>query len=213
MSPQPRDAHSFVQAAVPEPFQILGLRLKPFSLGHYILLKRYGFVCDSGEPYTRENMILACLVCSMDYREFLEFIESPDYKADVIAWGELCGHFNLAEKLRLFYEYIAPSFEEPAFIIIGQTADNPGDWSQNLKLAMMLKLNATEEDILNRPLASLRSDYFRLAEMDGIIRIQEKEDVVIADQNAAIIEAALAAHAAKSASTANPQPDDNGCPA
>lgn len=199
MPPQPRDAHSYVQAAVPEPFQILGLRLKTFTLGHYIILKRFGFVCDSGEPITRQNLILGCLVCSMGYREFLEFIETPGHEKEVIAWGELCGPFDLNEKLSLFYDYIAPAFEEPAFTIVGQTSDNPGDWAQNLKLAMMLKLNATEDEILNRPLAGLRSDYFRIAEMEGLIRIQEKEDVAIAEQNAAIIEAALKAHSEKEA--------------
>lgn len=199
MTPRPRDESDYVKAAVPEPFQILGLRLKPFSLGHYILLKRHGFVCDSGEPYTRENLILGCLVCSMWNREFLDFMESPDHAKEVMAWGELCGQFNLQEKLALFYEYLAPAFQEPAFTIIGESADNCGDWSQNLKLAMMLKLNATEEEILNRPLAGLRSDYFRIAEMEGLIRIQNVEDVAIADGNAAIIEAALKAAEAKEA--------------
>ena len=192
--PAPRDALSFVNAAIPEPFQILGLRLKPFTLGHYITLKRFGcaFVSDEKTEAEKGDLLLGCLVCSMNNREFLEFLEAEDHEAKVVEWGEKCGAFNFAEKCQLFADYLAASFHEPSFSVIGdQQGDTSGDWSQNLKLAMMLKLNASEEAVLNTPLSSLMSDYFRLAEMDGLIRIESEGDAAAADANAKILEAAL----------------------
>lgn len=191
--PKPRDDASYVTAAVPEPYQVLGLRLKPFTLGHHILLRRFGcaFVADAETEVTKGDLLLGCLICSMWNAEFLEFMDDPEHAAKIIKWGEQCGQFNFAEKCQLFQDYLKASFQEPSFTIVGEGGDTSGDWSQNLKLAMMIKLGHTEEAVLNTPLASLMSDYFRCAEIDGLIRIQNVEEVDAADANAKILEAAL----------------------
>jgi len=65
-------------ASQPQPYQILGLRLRPFSLGHYFLLRRLGcgVVSDKSSCLTREDLIVACLVCSMRPKDFQEWIDS-----------------------------------------------------------------------------------------------------------------------------------------
>ena len=65
-------------AIKPEPYQVLGLPLLPMSLGHYFTLRRLGcaFVSDDKTELTREDLILACLVCSMPADEFDRWIES-----------------------------------------------------------------------------------------------------------------------------------------
>ncbi len=70
-----RDANSIFRATQPEPYRILGLRLKPFSLGHFLILSRHGcsFVAPGAATATRQDLVFACLICSMDYDEFNEW--------------------------------------------------------------------------------------------------------------------------------------------
>ena len=70
--------NSIFAAALPEPYRILGLKLRPFSLGHYVILSRHGsaFVAEQEGRATREDLIFAVLVCSMSFEEFNEWIDS-----------------------------------------------------------------------------------------------------------------------------------------
>jgi len=60
-------AASYHDAAFPEPWQVLGLRLRPFSLGHYLKLRRLGcaFVADDTQRATIGDLLLGVIVCSM----------------------------------------------------------------------------------------------------------------------------------------------------
>jgi len=58
----------FYSVAIPEPTTILGLRLRPFSLGHVLLLHRVksSFVTE-GEPQTLDDIALSVLLCALSY--------------------------------------------------------------------------------------------------------------------------------------------------
>lgn len=58
---------NYFTAAYPEPWQILGVNLKPFSVGHFIKLKRLGcaFVAEDSTPATIGDLLLGIIVCSM----------------------------------------------------------------------------------------------------------------------------------------------------
>jgi len=60
-------ANTYFEAAYPAPWQVLGVPLKPFSLGHYIKLHRLGcaFVADDAMPATLKDLVLGVAVCSM----------------------------------------------------------------------------------------------------------------------------------------------------
>jgi hypothetical protein len=60
--------NTYSEAAYPAPWQVLGVTLKPFSLGHYIKLNRLGcaFVADGVETATLGDLLLGVAVCSMD---------------------------------------------------------------------------------------------------------------------------------------------------
>ena len=79
-----RGDNDIFAAKLPVPYRILGLRLRPFSLGHYIHLRRQGcaFVSDSVTNATPTDLVMACLVCSMSFEEFetLIFSERLSFK-------------------------------------------------------------------------------------------------------------------------------------
>jgi hypothetical protein len=57
----------FYQAAVPDGWQILGVRLKPLSLGHLILLHRYESAFVVGGLPTPADLVMSVLICSRTF--------------------------------------------------------------------------------------------------------------------------------------------------
>lgn len=84
-----RGDNDIFAATKPEPYQVLGLTLLPLSLDHYFTLRRLGcaFVSDERQELTREDLILACLVCSMPPDKFNTWIESGKLNFWQKAWA------------------------------------------------------------------------------------------------------------------------------
>lgn len=61
-------SNTYSTAAYPDPWRVLGIQLKPFSLGHYLKLHRLNcaFVADESRTATLGDLLLGVAVCSMD---------------------------------------------------------------------------------------------------------------------------------------------------
>ena len=70
----------YYQAAVPDGWQVLGVKLRPLSLGHLILLKRYGSAFVVGGIPTEADLVLSVLICSRTYEDGVELVESGRFK-------------------------------------------------------------------------------------------------------------------------------------
>jgi len=135
----------YFAASYPEPWQILGLKLRPFSFGHYFKLHRLGcaFVSDKQETATLGDLLLGVLVCSLPsdpdptkdpfwnwltkersglgYRLHCFaaklFRKEPLSPAEyeVFRLGRRIGCFDLPEKARLFSEYIDQHTKSPPY--------------------------------------------------------------------------------------------------
>lgn len=166
-------------AAIPEPYQILGLKLKPFSIGHYRILRRFdcAFVADEETFPTRDDLILAVLVCSMDADDFLRFMEQPDFLKQVKAWGKKVGLFDMNEKCVMLAKYIAAHSVMPKFWDGDQSRPSAGDWTQAVALCLTSQLGYTHEQAMRLPLSQAFHDYFKHAESNGAVRLMTPEEV------------------------------------
>lgn len=201
---------AYFQAAIPEPFRILGLKLKPFSLGHYFLLQRFGngFVGDKSTYATRQDLIFGVLVCCMAGDQFQQFTEQEDFEEQIKNWAREVGLFDVAAKAREFKAYLDAAQQIPKFWI-EQEPDAPGGghWSQALITTLMGQLGYSREQALNAPLAQALADFYKYAESLGSIRLMTDEEVA----EAAALEAAAAAAATApnlQPATCNLQPDN-----
>jgi hypothetical protein len=169
------------EAAIPEPWQMLGLRLKPFCLGHYLHLARFkvAFVSSGPENLTPQatltDVVMTSLVCSMTFEEFGEFIQDRNWRKEVEAWGALVGiDFDLAEKAALLNEYIAEASRQPAVVFEPDGNVSGAHWSQVLKVAL-LNIGYSKTEAMNLPLAEAFADFYRVAEQNGVVTIAEPE--------------------------------------
>jgi len=201
---------SYFQAAIPEPFRILGLALRPLSLGHYRLLKRFdcAFVADGEAKAGPGDLILGLLICSMPPGEFLSWLSSPHFYKEVRAWGRGLTPFawlsalpwigkwyrrrwgfNVFEKVALFRRYLEEHSAVPAHWVERDGGNSGAHWSQAMEVALRGELNWSAEEINEQPLSKAIADYFKWAENQGAIRLMSKEEIQQGEENARLMEA------------------------
>jgi hypothetical protein len=187
-------------AAIPEPFQILGLRLLPLSLGRYRLMHRFGvaFVSDGERGAGIDDLILGVLICSMPCRQFLAWSSSESFFRDVRKWSlsiypkpwvgriPFIGKwwkrkhgFNFVEKLQLFANYIKTGSVMPLYwdTSTGNGGRGGGHWANNIEVVLRSELNWTSEEIDELPLTKAFSDYLTYAEGQGQVQLMTPEEI------------------------------------
>ncbi len=167
----------------PEPTTVLRLRLKPFSLGHLILLHRVESVFVFGGTPSYEDLALCVFICSRTYEEAVEGFEDPGLPREMERWADkLTGRrwwrsgkpINLPEKWLLFSKYL-----DLNCIQLEEGKDYVADTENTRKVHLPLvhtvrvklqsRMGFSDTEILNRPWAWCLFDYFTLADMEGII--------------------------------------------
>lgn len=189
---------AYLQAAIPEPCCIFGLRLLPLSITRCRLLERFGcaFMTPSAEA-DMGDLLLGVLICSMPVHDFLEFVASPQWDPELRRWGERIreemasdGYFNLSEKFGLFQAYLARSSKAPDYWDESEGKnESGGHWLQNLELSLRSKLNYTSQEIDDGPLSKALADVLHYAESQGAIRLIRPEELEKSASNTAILQA------------------------
>lgn len=165
-------------AAIPEPFQILGLGLKPLSLGRFILMERFdvAFVSDYSKDPELADLVLGVLICSQTHESFLKLIESNGLEKAVTDWGSKASLFDFAEKAKLFYEYLEVGLKQPVVFFKNDAEPSGAHWAQVLKLVLM-EAGYTESQALNMALTKAFADFYKNAETKGALTIATDAEV------------------------------------
>lgn len=170
-------AADYSQAAFPSPFQILGLRLKPFCLGHFWLMDRFGsaFVSLEDNTATEADVVLGILICSMSYEDFLDFLDEPDFLEKVRAWGKKCRRpeINIDKCCKLFADYIARATRQPVVIFEDEGKPTGAHWSQTIYLSL-IEMGYSPRDATNLPLGRAFADFYKHAENLGVLTIADE---------------------------------------
>jgi hypothetical protein len=198
------------RAAIPDQFQILGLRLLPLSIGRYRLLKRFGcaFVAEEETTAGYPDLLLGLVICSMTCKEFQQSLVMGSLPRDIRRWSRQINplpwlgaipilgkwwrsrhSFNLIEKMQLFKRYIEEAQAAPEFIPIEPMSGSSAfHWSENLEVVLRGELNWSKEEIDESPLSKAMADYFKKLENEGLIIILDAEDLEQGRQNAQMLE-------------------------
>lgn len=197
---------AFFKAAVPDPHVILGVKLRPFSLGHLILLQRLECAFVTGAEPTLNDLVCGVFVCAQTWednaawlhtgtvrREFgpLSWRESKD--RFMARWQRKLGLFDFDGRSAAFGRYLHEGSAPPEYDF------NPGNsqpvecpTAQIVKIHLLRYTSLTESEILNRPWALCQWDYISLKALDGHVRFVSHENLTeqrkAADAFAALIE-------------------------
>ncbi len=193
----------FYLAEIPEPRTILGLRLRPFSLGHIILLYRVesAYVCGGSPDFS--DLALSILICASTYEEGVALLDNKDLSSEMRRWAErLTGMNRLSVRLGLkkptpidfeakhaaFSEYIKEGSKVPNYHF------NPGDFSelacpnvQIVKASLMRDMKFTESEILNRSWALCLWDSVTLKALAGTVKMHDENELSEAHKRANLL--------------------------
>jgi len=183
----------FYSVAIPEQRQILGLKLRPLSLGHVIILHRIesAFVCEGIPDY--QELAIAALICSLSYEDGLQALADADTPRVLKLLGERITGVNewrvrlglrkprvidLEANIKAFTDYIQEGSRIPHY------SYTPGDFKQMdcpsvqiIKVALMRDLKFTESEILNRSWALCLWDHVTLKAMSGQVSMVDRSEV------------------------------------
>lgn len=100
-----------INALVPLPFQVLGRKLKPFSIGHLVLLvwQESPFakmLAGKRAKVTKLDLANAVFICSRSFEQCLEDLDKTEIIEELAQWGNDTADADFKERLHLFCQYL-----------------------------------------------------------------------------------------------------------
>lgn len=165
-------------ALIPEPHCVLGTLLRPFSLGHHLLLTKLGSPY-AGHPAAvgfPEQLALAVFVCAAAYSESLASLLRGDWEKDFAAWTRKLRprwwqrtRFSHARESEKFAAYLAagyakaPVWRHPAAAAVLLSAPE-----EQLLKCRLVAAGFTEAEVLEKFLPAAWYDYWTVIELQQI---------------------------------------------
>lgn len=186
---------NYFDAQVPEPWQILGLKLLPFSVGHFVILSKLdSFAVNPNVKYNEQELLQAIWVCAHSYAENLRMLDDPRTILRIMRWHRvLTGRNNIlhamhlkkkppaidwAEKGQMFMNYMAEMENTPTYSISGENAKSVDlPMAQVLKVTLMRELGLSEMEVMDRPWALAVWDYITIKAMEGQVDVFDGEQL------------------------------------
>lgn len=182
---------SYVKSILPEPHVILGLKMRPFCLGHLFLMERFECGYASIDPsYQRSyiDLLLSLAICCRTYEEFLEFMEDKkEFNRWTKEWGKKMAKYLKQNKdfdpltpMIQFEKYVKDGIAIPKYWETRETdlSDRSGaHWSQNVFVVMLSELNYTRTEALNMPLSQALGECFKMAENKGALTLMNDDEL------------------------------------
>lgn len=165
----------------PQPVCI-GVRLRPFSLGHKLLLQDMDSAFVTGRFPGHEDLIAAACVCAHTWEENLRLRESRLRRWLLLkTWGLLAGKFDIIAATATLLYYVRSSDYFP------ETEPPPRNSCRELsspyeaRLYLLLRgLGFSESEAMNMPLAAANLLYASEGETEGKIQlVHERTHAVI----------------------------------
>lgn len=185
---------NYNEAINPKSFVICSLELKPFSLGHYILLEQIQspFLTDNPDTsveleFGLTHFLMCLLICGQSYEDGLTMLSDDavlrstvrTFQKNLFKSMKKDKNWNVYEKLFMFKEYIRYFTQMPIFQIETKSDRAPSgiDWKQNLFTIAKNEWGYTDSEILNMPLRRLFFEWCSYAEKGGGIRVQNANEM------------------------------------
>jgi hypothetical protein len=190
MPAQNQTAYFFDTAVMPRAWTICGVPLRPFCLGHYLILRHF---CSplSNDTETDVNpedgiywLFHALLVCGLSFEDNVEMHNDDkllqktctEFSDNLLKNIAIDKSWNIYAQLKHFKDYMNWHMAMPMY-----TEENPSkkaptglDWVQNLFVTFKSKLGYSETEIMNMNFRKLFYEWCSYAESEGAISVANK---------------------------------------
>ena len=181
-------------AALPEPHTILGLRLRPLSLGRYRMLKRFGspFVEEEEKTFQPEDLkkltqelFFALLVCGLTVAELKLLLENPKkLEREAQRFGKCAEKiikrtkdFSIVPCLESFKRYLGEATAMPWHAVpVGKDGgESVSHWSHAMEVTLRSRAGWTAQEVEEEPFQKAMADFFKLLESEGVVNLISHE--------------------------------------
>lgn len=178
--------HTLLEAFVPPKWSVLGVELRPFSLGHRVLLLHLGnpFVGEATEVKPAD-IVSAVQICARTWEDGL-LLCSDTRESDIAVRCHLRKLRNVdwQKAADTLAEYIeegssAPGYSQPSG---GGGVGRWTPWEQIMRVSLIRDLRLSESEVMNRHLALSWWDFLTLREDSGQLSILTSDEQSFADE-------------------------------
>lgn len=168
---------NYFKAVLPKPAVCLKLPLRPFSIGHYLLLARARspFVYGDRAP-TFSDLMEAVFICAGTFEEGRRLHEDPLARLKIWIWGKRIRKADIVREEIKFHEYLTNSMIEPDLRPgSGRTPGSP--WLLRLKQFLVQTMRLSESEAWNYPYAAAVWEYCAHYESLGACEVRNADEI------------------------------------
>ena len=160
----------YLKAVIPHQARVLGQRLRPLSLGHVMVLTRYGSPFLTGERQPQfGDLCFAVWVCMRNWRQLSQGLADSSFKKEVrfLRWvGKLR---NKGKAAVVFVRYLTLAMQQPSLFFNKVEGAKPTSMTnlQYMKIVLMSKLHKTSEEAMDTVFGEVVFDLAALGEGEG----------------------------------------------
>jgi len=176
----------FLNSVVQEPIRLLGQWLRPYSVGHEILLQRHENVFRTGiasdDLTLRIHLFMGVFICCQTWAENMAAVQDDSIPKKIRKWQKRCGDFSLTEKSNKFAKYVNAGWpltfvSNPVKQKYSRPIAKPGaPLLAMLQLFQLRRLGLSVSEAMDMPLANAWNLYLTHGEQEGAVRIYSKDD-------------------------------------
>lgn len=190
----------YYKARLPEPFTILGLKLRPFSFGHLLLLHRIeSYFVGADSELTYEDLALSVLICSMSYRDAIQIFDDKTLPKFMARWADRLTGRGILATLRLrtvrtiplhvkaadFASYMASGKRRLTYLNNGESRELGLPDIQIVRVTLLREFGGlTDEALMDRPWGLCEEDFVTIHALDDKVTMHESVDLTDAREAA-----------------------------
>ena len=185
-------AYFYDEALIPRTFTVCGIEMKPFCLGHLILLERIKspvLASDVTEVSIQQGLtdfFTALTICALTYEEGLQVLKDDEYSKKVMDvmikaisnnMEAESKEWNIYHKTNMFKLYMTYFMEMPSYSVEQKNSHKTGlDWKIGI-WQVFKKMGYSETDILNMNMRRLFYEWCQWGESEGGIKVMNSESL------------------------------------
>lgn len=178
---------TYAQAVQPNSHTVLGVRLRPYCIGHALILERHQSpLVLNPVPWDRvakADILFAVFVCSHSYEAALKH-QTSFYGCLLMRWiAWRCRKMPLTvliDKCARFVDYLREHSKSPELWDKGSKGrDGGAPWLAQLRVTLLRRLHYSDTAAMNLPLCQAQLECCVHWELEGLVELIDENDPLL----------------------------------